>query len=197
MANTWKKNSDIKGHLEMSKNQNDLYFLKCDTVGQKTMEQGLQRSRQRDFHSRIPFSAFITEWIYEHWKTHKTLKRMSHAPVLRKKITEEKLYPEKEESNQEERKPWDGTESTLRMTASPSKLEEDWSRKWILPGISFSLSSPLYSLGNLTVTLQNLSRAWPLSISSVNTLVHPVTRITVVSWLVSQHLSLGSFLQNS
>ena len=28
------------------------------------MGQGLQRSRQRDFHSRIPFSAFITEWIW-------------------------------------------------------------------------------------------------------------------------------------
>jgi len=34
----------------------------------------------------------------------------------------------------------------LRMTASPSKLQEDWSRKWILPGISFSLSSPLLSV---------------------------------------------------
>ena len=83
---------------------------------------------------------------YEHWKTHKTLKCMSHAPVLRKKVTEEKLYPENGESNQEERNPWDGTERVLRMTTSPSKLQEDWSRKWILLDISFSHSSPLLSI---------------------------------------------------
>ena len=71
---------------------------------------------------------------------------MSHAPVLRKKVTEEKLYPENRESNQEERNPWDGTERALRMTTSPSKLQEDWSRKWILLDISFSHSSPLLSI---------------------------------------------------
>ena len=81
---------------------------------------------------------------YEHWKTHKTLKCTSHAPVLRKKVTEEKLYPENGESNPEERNPWDGTERVLRMTASPSTLQEDWSRKWILLDISFSLSFPLH-----------------------------------------------------
>ena len=35
-------------------------------------------------------------------------------------------------------------EWVLRMTASPSMLQEDWSRRWVLLDISFSLSFPLH-----------------------------------------------------
>ena len=184
MANTWKKNSEIKGHLETSKNQNDLYFLKCDIVNQKTVQQGLQRSRQRDFHSRIPFSAFIMECI---WALEDPQNSQMYLPCTcsQEESHRGETLPRKWgiQPRGEEPLGWNRESECSGWPPHPARCRKTGA------GGGFSLISLFLSpflftfslLGNLPVTLQNLSRAWPSSISPVNTLVHPIARITVVS----------------